>query len=67
MSNCVKFTSFSVIVETHVCVHLNGEIYDAGKNPGEKKAKKIEISIKKEINNYLHDHINKTVSLKNNS
>lgn len=32
-----------------------------------KKAKKIEISIKKEIKNYLHDHANKTVSLKNNS
>lgn len=50
-----------------VCVHLNGEIYDAGKNPGEKSEKKIEISIREEIKNYLHDHINKTVSLKNNS
>lgn len=63
----MKFTSFSVIVETHVCVHLNGEIYDAGKNPGEKSEKKIEISFREEIKNYLHDHINKTVSLKNNS
>lgn len=54
-------------METHVCVHLNGEIHDTGKNPGEKKSEKIEISVREEIKNYLHDHANKTVSLKNNS
>lgn len=32
-----------------------------------KAKKKIEISIMEEMKNYLHDHINKTVSLKNNS
>lgn len=48
VSNCVKFTSFSVIVETHVCVHLNGEIHDTGKNPGEKKeAKKSKYPLEK--------------------
>lgn len=33
----------------------------------EKKVKKIEISIREVIENYPHDHVNKTVSLKNNS
>lgn len=35
--NCVKFISFFVIVEIYVCVYFNGEIYDVGKNFGEKK------------------------------
>lgn len=49
VSNCVKFTSFSVIVETHVCVHLNGEIHDTGKNPGEKKRKKSRYPLRKKL------------------
>lgn len=64
VSDCVKFTSFSIIVETHVGVHLNWEIHNAGKNPGGEKSEKIEISIREEIENYSHDHVNKTVSLK---
>lgn len=63
MSDCVNFTSFSIIVETHVGVHLNWEIHNAGKNPGGEKSEKIEISIREEIENYSHDHVNKTVSL----
>lgn len=67
VSDCVKFTSFSIIVETHVGVHLNWEIHNAGKNPGGEKSEKIEISIREEIENYSHDHVNKTVSLKKNN
>lgn len=63
----MKFISFFVIVEIYVCVYFNGEIYDVGMNFGEKKVKKIEIFIKKEIKNYLYDYINKIVLLKNNS
>lgn len=64
---CVKFISFFVIVEIYVCVYFNGEIYDVGKNFGEKKSEKIEIFVREEIKNYLYDYVNKIVLLKNNS
>lgn len=64
----MKFISFFVIVEIYVCVYFNGEIYDIGKNFGEKKwSEKIEIFVREEIKSYLYDYVNKIVLLKNNS
>lgn len=44
----MKFISFFVIVEIYVCVYFNGEIYDIGKNFGEKKeVKKLKYLLEK--------------------
>lgn len=45
----MKFISFFVIVEIYVCVYFNGEIYDVGKNFGEKSEKKLKYLLRKKL------------------